>query len=137
MQVILVIHVLIAIGLVGAILLQKKEGGIGGLGGGAGGGLGGLMSGRAKADTLSKATGILATAFFVTSLALAIIGSRVHNQGPLVPATTGTTAPVTAPLDSGTAPANGAAAGGTSTGETAPAQTAPTQPATPSVPAGD
>src|SRR5215510_15908545 len=110
MQVILVIHVLIAIGLVGAILLQKKEGGLGGLGGGAGGGLGGLMSGRAKADTLSKATGILATLFFVTSLALAIIGSRAHHEGPLVPAstgtTTGTTAPATAPAD-GSAPAGG------------------------------
>jgi preprotein translocase subunit SecG len=46
MVVILVIHVLIAIALVGAILLQKKEGGLGGLGGGSGG-LGGLMSGRA------------------------------------------------------------------------------------------
>ncbi|HET6158159.1 MAG TPA: preprotein translocase subunit SecG [Dongiaceae bacterium] len=136
MQVILVIHVLIAIGLVGAILLQKKEGGIGGLGGGGGGGLGGLMSGRAKADTLSKLTGILATGFFVTSLALALIGSRDHNAGPLVPASTGTSAPATAPLD-GTAPANGAPAGESGTGGAAPAQTAPTPPATPSVPAGD
>jgi preprotein translocase subunit SecG len=130
MAVILVIHVLIAISLVIAILLQKKEGGLGGLGGGSGG-LGGLMSGRAKADGLSKMTGILATAFFVTSLALAIIGSRVHNQGPLVPATTGTTAPATVPLD-GTAPAEGTATGGA-----APAETAPAQPATPAVPAGD
>ena len=130
MQVILVIHVLIAIGLVGAILLQKKEGGIGGLGGGAGGGLGGLMSGRAKADTLSKVTGVLATAFFVTSLALAIIGSRATDQGPLVPATTGTTAPASAPAE-GSVPASGATDG------TAPAETTPAQPATPAVPAGD
>jgi preprotein translocase subunit SecG len=128
MQVILVIHVLIAIGLVGAILLQKKEGGLGGLGGGAGGGLGGLMSGRAKADTLSKATGILAAAFFVTSLALAIIGSHSADQGPLVPSTT---APATAPAE-GTAPA-----GGTATDGAAPVETAPAPPATPAVPAGD
>ena len=143
MQVILVIHVLIAIGLVGAILLQKKEGGLGGLGGGgAGGGLGGLMSGRAKADTLSKATGILATLFFVTSLALAIIGSHAHHEGPLVPASTETTttAPATAPAD-GSAPAggttDGTGTGGTTTGGSAPAETAPAQPATPAVPAGD
>lgn len=136
MAVILVIHVLIAISLVGAILLQKKEGGIGGLGGGGSGGLGGLMSGRAKADGLSKLTGILATAFFVTSLTLAIIGSRIHNQGPLVPASTGTTAPATAPLDT-TAPANGTAAGGTATGGAEPVENAPAQPATPAVPAGD
>ena len=136
MQVILVIHVLIAIGLVGAILLQKKEGGLGGLGGGAGGGLGGLMSGRAKADTLSKATGILAAAFFVTSLALAIISSRATDHGPLVPAATGTTAPATAPAD-GSAPADGTAGSGAATGGTTPAETAPAQPATPAIPAGD
>jgi preprotein translocase subunit SecG len=135
MAVILSIHVLIAIGLVVAILLQKKEGGMGGLGGGSGG-LGGLMSGRAKADGLSKLTGILATAFFVTSLALALIGSGAQNQGPLVPATTGTNAPATAPLD-GTAPAPGTTNGGTEAGGAAPAETAPAQPATPAVPAGD
>jgi preprotein translocase subunit SecG len=123
MQVILVIHVLIAAALVGVILLQKKEAGIGGLGGGGSGGLGGLMSGRQKADGLSKATGVLATAFFVTSLALAIIGSRTGDQGPLVPEATGPAAPTS------NAPVEG----------TAPAQPtpAPAQPATPSVPAGD
>jgi len=131
MIVLLVIHVLIAISLVGAILLQKKEGGLGGLGGGGSGGLGGLMSGRAKADGLSKLTGFLATAFFVTSLALALIST--HSSGPteIVPGTTGTTAPGTAPAE-GTAPAGGVEAGGT-----APAETAPAQPATPAVPAGD
>jgi preprotein translocase subunit SecG len=135
MIVLLVIHVLIAISLVGAILLQKKEGGLGGLGGGGSGGLGGLMSGRAKADGLSKVTGVLATAFFVTSLALALIST--HSSGPteIVPGTTGgttgTTAPATAPVE-GTAPA-----GGVETGGTAPAETAPAQPATPAVPAGD
>jgi preprotein translocase subunit SecG len=130
MVVILVIHVLIAIALVGAILLQKKEGGLGGLGGGSGG-LGGLMSGRAKADGLSKLTGLLAVAFFATSLALALIGSREVQQGPLVPATTGTTAPTTAPANV-PAPASG-----TTTEGTAPAETAPSQPTTPAVPAGD
>jgi preprotein translocase subunit SecG len=127
MIVLLVIHVLIAIGLVGAILLQKKEGGLGGLGGGGSGGLGGLMSGRAKADGLSKLTGILATAFFVTSLALALIGTHSSAPTELVPGTTGTTAPA-----EGTAPAGEAAPSGT-----APAETAPAQPATPAVPAGD
>ncbi len=85
MVIILVIHLLIAIALVGAILLQKKEGGMGGLGGGSGG-MGGMMSGRAKSDLLSRTTGILAAAFFITSLALAVIGTRGTQQGPLVPA---------------------------------------------------
>ena len=134
MIVLLVIHVLISLALVGAILLQKKEGGLGGLGGGGSGGLGGLMSGRAKADGLSKATGVLATLFFVTSLALALIGT--HSSGPteIVPGTTGTTAP--APVE-GTAPATGTTDGGAGTSGTAPAETAPAQPATPAVPAGD
>ncbi len=127
MIVLLVIHILIAIGLVGAILLQKKEAGIGGLGGGGSGGLGGLMSGRAKADGLSKLTGILATAFFVTSLVLALISTHGSAPTEIVPGTTGTTAPV-----EGTAPAGGVESGGT-----APAETAPAQPATPAVPAGD
>ena len=127
MIVLLVIHILIAIGLVGAILLQKKEAGIGGLGGGGSGGLGGLMSGRAKADGLSKLTGILATAFFVTSLVLALISTHGSAPTEIVPGTMGTTAPV-----EGTAPAGGVESGGT-----APAETAPAQPATPAVPAGD
>jgi preprotein translocase subunit SecG len=128
MIVLLVIHVLIAIGLVGAILLQKKEAGLGGLGGGSGG-LGGLMSGRAKADGLSKLTGFLATAFFVTSLVLALISTHSSTPNEIVPGTTGTTTP--APVE-GTAPAGGAESGGA-----APAETAPAQPATPTVPAGD
>ena len=40
--IILVIHLLLAIALVGAVLLQKSEGGLGGLGGGSGAG-GGRM----------------------------------------------------------------------------------------------
>jgi preprotein translocase subunit SecG len=130
MIVLLVIHVLIAIALVGAILLQKKEGGLGGLGGGGSGGLGGLMSGRAKADGLSKLTGILATAFFVISLTLAWMSTHNSTPSEIVPGATGTTTPA-APVE-GTAPATGTATDGT-----APAETAPAQPATPAVPAGD
>ena len=130
MVVILVIHCLIAASLVGAILLQKKEAGLGGLGGGSGG-MGGMMSGRAKSDLLSRTTGILATAFFVTSLTLAVIGARTSNQGPLVPATS--SAP-TAPAEGSAAPATGAVEG-SAPAETAP-ESAPAQPTTPTVPAG-
>lgn len=137
MVIILVIHCLIAAGLVGAILLQKKEAGLGGLGGGSGG-MGGMMSGRAKSDLLSRTTGVLAALFFVTSLTLAVIGARTTHQGPLVPATsTGTTAPA-APVDGSAAPATSPATGGvegTAPVENAP-ESAPAQPATPTVPAG-
>jgi preprotein translocase subunit SecG len=118
MVIILVIHLIIAIALVGAILLQKKEGGLGGLGGGSGG-MGGMMSGRAKSDLLSRTTGFLAAAFFVTSLTLAVIGARGTQTGPLVPGTSPAPAAETAP------------AGGEASG--AAPESAP---ATPTVPAG-
>ena len=72
--VILVIHLLIALGLVGVILIQRSEGGALGMGGGGGGGAG-FMTGRAAADLLTRTTGILATGFFVTSIILAILAS--------------------------------------------------------------
>ena len=63
-NVILVIHLLLAIGLVGVVLLQRSEGG----------GLG--IGGRATADLLTRTTAILATAFMITSLVLAIIAAH-------------------------------------------------------------
>ena len=74
-EVLLAIHVMVAIALVLVILIQRSEGGglgIGG-GGGGGGGRGGFMSARGTASLLTRATGILAACFFVTSLSLAII----------------------------------------------------------------
>ena len=71
--IILVIHLLIAIALVGVILLQRSEGGALGIGGGGGGG---LMTGRHPVNLLTRTTAILATTFFVTSLALAIIANN-------------------------------------------------------------
>ena len=76
-NVILVIHLLLAIGLVGVVLLQRSEGGGLGIGGsGGGGGMGGFMTGRATADLLTRTTAILATAFMITSLVLAIIAAH-------------------------------------------------------------
>ncbi|PIW29981.1 MAG: preprotein translocase subunit SecG [Rhodospirillales bacterium CG15_BIG_FIL_POST_REV_8_21_14_020_66_15] len=72
-NVILVIHLLLAIGLVGVVLLQRSEGGGLGIGGG---GMSGFMTGRATADLLTRTTAILATAFMVTSLMLAIIAAH-------------------------------------------------------------
>ena len=75
-NVILVIHLLLAIGLVGVVLLQRSEGGGLGIGGGGGGGMGGFMTGRATADLLTRTTAILATAFMITSLVLAILAAH-------------------------------------------------------------
>jgi len=75
-NVILVIHLLLAIGLVGVVLLQRSEGGGLGIGGGSGGGMGGFMTGRATSDLLTRTTAILATAFMITSLVLAILAAH-------------------------------------------------------------
>ena len=73
-EVLLAIHVMVAIALVLIILVQRSEGGgLGIVGGGGGGGMGGFMSARGTASLLTRATGILAACFFVTSLSLAII----------------------------------------------------------------
>jgi preprotein translocase subunit SecG len=76
--VIIVVHLFIVLALIGVVLLQRSEGGLG-LGGGGGGG-GGFMTGRGQANALTRATAVLAALFFVTSLALAWISS--HGSAP-------------------------------------------------------
>ncbi|MEX2009909.1 MAG: preprotein translocase subunit SecG [Dongiaceae bacterium] len=71
--VILVIHLMLAVSLVGVVLLQRSEGG--GLGIGGGGGMGGLMSGRGSANLLTRVTAVLAGLFMATSLTLAILAT--------------------------------------------------------------
>ncbi len=72
-EVIVVIHLILAIVLVGVILLQRSEGGGLGMGGGGGGGMGGFMTGRATANLLTRATAVIAALFMLTSLTLAIL----------------------------------------------------------------
>ena len=68
---VLTIHILIALGLVGSVLLQRSEGG--GLGIGGGGGGGGFMTARGTASLMTRITAVLATCFFATSIILAIM----------------------------------------------------------------
>jgi preprotein translocase subunit SecG len=82
---ILVIHLILAIAMVGVILLQRSEGGGLGIGGGSGGGGGGgFMSGRDAANLLTRATAVLATGFVATSLTLAILASNSSKQGSIL-----------------------------------------------------
>lgn len=90
-NVVLIIHLLLALGLVGVVLLQRSEGG--GLGMGSGGG-GGAMTGRGVATAMSKVTWILAAAFICTSIALTIIAAR-DSAGSSVLDRLGTDAPQT------------------------------------------
>ncbi|MBC8267378.1 MAG: preprotein translocase subunit SecG [Rhodospirillaceae bacterium] len=81
LTVIIVIHLILAIALVGTVLLQRSEGGgLGMGGGGGGGGMGGFMTGRDTANFLTRTTGILAAGFMSTSLILAILAGGDRNQ---------------------------------------------------------
>ncbi len=70
--IILMIHLFLAIALVVAVLLQRSEGGALGIGGGT---MGGLMTTRGSANLLTRATGVIASGFIVTSLLLAILAA--------------------------------------------------------------
>ncbi|HKK96904.1 MAG TPA: preprotein translocase subunit SecG [Marivita sp.] len=72
-NVVLVIHLLLALSLIGVVLLQRSEGG--GLGAMGGGG-GGTVSARPKSTGLGKLTWILAIAFICTSLTLTVIAAQ-------------------------------------------------------------
>ena len=71
--VLLSIHLLICLFLIGAILLQRSEGG-GALG--MGGGPTSMMSGRSATNFITRTTTVLAGIFFLTSLTLTVLGSQ-------------------------------------------------------------
>ena len=95
-NVILTVHLILALLLIGVVLLQRSEGG--GLGMGSGGG--GAISGRAAATALGKLTWVFAAAFIATSITLTVLATRAADQGSVAdtigtaPAT-GTEAPAT------------------------------------------
>lgn len=70
-NVVLVIHLLLALSLIGVVLLQRSEGG----GLGIGGGGMGPQAGRPPLTGLAKLTWGFAIAFFCTSVALTVIGA--------------------------------------------------------------
>ena len=77
--VLLVIHILIALALIIAVLLQRSEGG--GLGIGGSGGMGGFMTARGTANLLTRTTAFLAAAFMAMSLLLAwLAGSPTKDR---------------------------------------------------------
>ena len=77
--VILVIHVILAICIIIAVLLQKSEGG--GLGIGGSGAGGGFMTARGTANFMTKLTAFLGGCFFLTSIILALLSS---NNAPSI-----------------------------------------------------
>lgn len=87
--VVLVIHLLIALALVGVILMQRSEGGGLGIGGG---GVGGMLTARGTANLLTRTTAILAGSFMFTSIVLALMAGTRTTPASLIE-----TVPVEAP----------------------------------------
>ena len=77
--VVIVIHLMIVTVMIGAVLLQKSEGGGLGMGGGAG-----FMSSRGTANLLTRTTAILAAGFFLTSLFLAWVAGADRKPSSIL-----------------------------------------------------
>jgi preprotein translocase subunit SecG len=77
----LVLHILVGCSVIGFVLLQHGKGAD--MGAAFGGGASGSLFGSSgSANFLSRTTGILATVFFVTSLALGYFASGFDRRGP-------------------------------------------------------
>lgn len=85
-NVVLIVHLILALSLIAVVLLQRSEGGGLGMGGG------GAISGRAAATALGKVTWILAIAFIGTSITLTIFAAE-NAAGTSVIDRLGTSAP--------------------------------------------
>lgn len=75
LTVLLVLHVIVALAVIGLVLLQHGKGAD--MGSGFGGGSSGSLFGASgSANFLSRATAVLATVFFLTSLGLAYLATH-------------------------------------------------------------
>ncbi len=91
-NVVLTIHLILALLLIGVVLLQRSEGGGLGMGGG------GAISARGAATALGKITWVLAGAFIVTSITLTIMAAGEGKTGSVADQI-GIEAPKTKPAD--------------------------------------
>jgi preprotein translocase subunit SecG len=111
-MIILILHILAAVGICGLVLLQHGKGADVGAAFGSGAS-GSLFGASGSANFLSRATAILALVFFLTSLGLTYVSSRKTETRGIM-----SDQPVPAQSIPGQAPAQGAPA-------TAPAPAAP------------
>ena len=83
-NVLIVLHVLVALAIIGLVLLQHGKGAD--MGSGFGGGASGSLFGATgSANFLSRTTAVLATLFFLLSLALAYVATqRTGDDGSVV-----------------------------------------------------
>ena len=78
--ILLTLHIIIAISLVVSVLLQRSEGGLGGLGGGN---MSSLVSSQSTTDFITKLTSFLAAGFMITSILLAVVASDKNLDTPI------------------------------------------------------
>ncbi len=76
---VLIAHTLIALGIIALVLLQRGKGADAGAGFGAGAS-GTVFGARGSGSFFSRATAVLATAFFISSLTLAYLSSQRSEQ---------------------------------------------------------
>ena len=74
-NIVLLIHIILAVILIIVILIQRAEGGALGIGGGSDG-----MTPRGTSDILTRITAIIATMFIITSITLAIISMQSSEK---------------------------------------------------------
>ncbi|MFV0474827.1 MAG: preprotein translocase subunit SecG [Pikeienuella sp.] len=97
-QIVLIVHLVIAVFLIAIVLLQRSEGGALGIGGGGGG----LVSSRGAATALAKVTWALAAAFIATSLTLTVLAATSSGGRSVIEGV-----PTGAPAADDSAPSSG------------------------------
>ena len=83
----LIIHILVAVCIVGLVLIQHGKGADAGAAfgaGAAGGASGSVFGAQGSGNFLSRSTGMLATVFFLTSLSLAYMAKNVEGEKSLM-----------------------------------------------------
>lgn len=102
-----VLHVLVAVSVVGLVLLQHGKGADMGAAFGSGSS-GSLFGASGSANFLSRSTAVLATAFFLTSLGLTYFSSLKHQAAEPVAVPVQPAAPVPAQAPAGEVDKSGA-----------------------------
>lgn len=77
-NIVLIVHLILAVCLIVVVLLQRSEGGALGIGGGGGG----MVSARGAATALGKVTWLLAIGFICTSITLTVLSGG--RQGSVI-----------------------------------------------------
>lgn len=79
-NIVLIVHLIIALCLIGIVLIQRSEGG----GLGIGGGGGGAMTGRPAVSPLGKLTWLFGIAFVITSITLTVLAAQNATGGSVL-----------------------------------------------------